>query len=146
MKNPLPSLCFFSALAFVPGISNGAILSQWTFNAITTAPSGVAAGVTAGNFSTSGSFSGTTGPISSGTVAGVGSTSPYVFGASGLSTSEATAMSDNEFYTITLSPTVGNSVSFSSLSFYAWANTGFNADSYSFFVRTSGTGSTTLGA
>lgn len=48
-------------------------------------------------------------------------------------------------YTLTLTPTVGNAVSFSQISFYAWGNSGINAESYSFFVRSDQTGTTTLG-
>ncbi len=146
---PVPSSRFSIPLAAgvvcLAAISaKGAILSQWTFDAISTAPSNVIAGATAGNFSTPGTFPGTTGPVASTTVSGVGGTAPYVFGAGGLSTSEASAITDNDFYTFTLTPTVGNAVSFSAVSFYGWANTGFNADSYTFFVRSNQTGNTTL--
>lgn len=140
------SVLFSSAglLCLTSGLSRGALLSQWNFNALNTQPSSVAAGTIAGNFTTSGSFTGTTGPVASGTVSGVDGTSPYVFGVNGLKTSEDAAMDANQFYTFTLTPTVGNAISFSSLSFYGWANNGFNPESYSFFIRTSQTGSTTL--
>lgn len=148
MKNPSLYRCFFvsAGVLAVSPICSAAILSQWTFNSLTTAPSNYPASLTASNFDTTGTFSGTTGPISSATIAGVGGTAPYVFGAASLESSEAAAFSANEFYTVTLTPTGGNMLSFSTLSFNGWANEAFNAESYTFFLRTSLTGTTTLGS
>lgn len=128
---------------FCPAFSKAAILSQWTFNSTTVAPSNVAAGLTASDFTTPNAFSGTVGP--SGSVEGVGGTDPFVFGASTLPTTEAAAITNQKVFNVTLTPTVGNVLSLSQISFSAWANTNFNDGAYNFFVRNDLTGATTLG-
>lgn len=123
--------------------SQAAILSQWTFNSTTAAPSNVAAGLTASDFTTPNAFSGTVGPNSG--VEGVGGTDPFVFGAATVPTTEAAALTNQKIFNFTLTPTVGTSVSLSQISFYAWANSTYNGGAYNFFVRNDLTGATTLG-
>lgn len=141
-----------SALVVVAAItivgSTGAqavVLSQWNFNGAAPAinPTSVASGVSAETFDSRGVFgSGTFGASSA--VEGVGGTNPFVFGAVNLAVSEATAA---HFFDITLTPDAGNKVDFTKISFVAWANAGFtdNTIGYNYFVRSSATGTTTLG-
>ena len=127
--------------------SHAATLVTWNFNDGTTNASATAANLTAGAFTSAGGL-GSLAVTANSTVRAVGDTGYVVTwtGTSVGSSGEAGAITGLDYFTFTLTPSAGHSMSIDQISFYAWMNTsGTLTDDYNYFVRSSATGATTLG-
>ncbi|WP_269522714.1 hypothetical protein [Coraliomargarita parva] len=104
--------------------------------------------MTASIFDKAGTFSGSLAITSNSTVRGVGDTGYLqTWQADDIYASEADALTNNTYFTFTLTPDENYEINLSEISFYAWVNTAgpFDGGNYNFFLRSSVTGTATLG-
>jgi len=143
----------FAALAS-PAATAATLFGYWNFdNPRGTGPNytqsaAAVAGVTASTVTAGNGFA--TGSYGTGfdTVLGVGGSTDraYVFESNSTGSTQAGALSGNDTFTFTITPTGGQTIDLTSISFYAWSRVDPGAgNAYNFFVMSSATGSSVLG-
>lgn len=123
-------------------------LSSWTFNSNNRAAEGVAEHVSADDSVAAGPFGGSLAITANSSIRGVGDTGYLqTWQADDIYASEAEALTNSTYFTFTVTPDSGYELNISEISFYGWVSTAgpYNGGDYNYFVRSSETGTTTLG-
>ncbi|MBX3742862.1 MAG: hypothetical protein KF712_17895 [Akkermansiaceae bacterium] len=146
-------IAVFSALVS-PSATAATLFGYWNFdsprsqgpNYNQSAPA--VTGVTASSVTAGSGFAGGSYGTGFDTVYGVGGSTDraYVFETAFVGNNQAGALSGNDTFTFTITPTGGQTINLTSISFYAWSRVDPGAgNAYNFFVTSSATGTDVLG-